>query len=63
MGPDDGTDTTVLPPVHSADADPSQELETMTTSKKDDVILSVEATGPGCYRSGKDRHLYRAPGT
>ena len=39
MGPDDGTDKTELPPVHSADADPSQELETMTTSKNDDVIF------------------------
>ena len=42
MGPDDGTTKTELPPVHSADAvaDPSQELETMTTSNKDDIIFS-----------------------
>ena len=55
MGPDDGT--TKLPPVHSADADSSQELETMTTSKKDDVIflfLSVEAERARCQRSGAE---------
>ena len=65
MGPDDGTDKTELPPVHSADADPSQELETMTTIKKDDVIfclLPVEADRARCERNGGHWHLYRVRG-
>ena len=39
MGSDDGTDKTELPPVRSADADPGQEIETMTSSNKDGVIF------------------------
>ena len=61
MGPDDGTTKTEerSPPVHSSAADPSEKVEKTTTSNKDDVIflvLSVEATRPGCYRSGGAGH-------